>query len=353
MTAQQDMASVIGDMNQRQENDFSKIQARFKTRVKLTSADVEEVIRKRLLEKNGTGETALQAIYAVESANFKTLFDFVDGAKTYRNYTDEAHFVGTYPFVSYQFPLFQAAIEGISDHNVFEGRNSSVGERSMLGVVQQVAKDIGDVEVGTLATFDHMFAGIRASLKSAAQRSIDVAERNLDNQLAIRLLKALFLVKYVDSFQATPRNLTVLVYDRFGLDLPARVGARASAAGRSALCLGPDEWVLHAPEAEAAAIRDAFAAIAAEASHSLVDISDREIALGLEGPAVLDLLACGCPRDLARLPVGAGTRTVFDSAQVVLTREAEDRFRLEVWRSFAPHVRALLTTATAELAAGL
>ena len=91
----------------------------------------------------------------------------------------------------------------------------------MLGVVQQVAKDIGDVEVGRLATFDHMFAGIRASLKSAAQRSIDVAERNLDNQLAVRLLKALFLVKYVESFQATPRNLTVLVYDRFGLDLPA------------------------------------------------------------------------------------------------------------------------------------
>ena len=137
------------------------------------------------------------------------------------NYTDEAHFVGTYPFVSYQFPLLQAAIEGISDHNVFEGRNSSVGERSMLGVVQQVAKDIGDVEAGQLATFDHMFAGIRASLKSAAQRSIDVAERNLDNELAVRLLKALFLVKYVESFQATLRNLTVLVYDRFGLDLPA------------------------------------------------------------------------------------------------------------------------------------
>ena len=221
VTSQEDMDKVVGDRTKQQGNDFTKIQARFKTRVKLTSADVEEVIRKRLLEKNGDGEAALEAIYAKESANFKTLFDFVDGAKTYRNYTDIAHFVGTYPFVSYQFPLFQAAIEGISDHNVFEGRNSSVGERSMLGVVQQVAKDIGNVEVGTLATFDQMFAGIRASLKSAAQRSIDVAERNLDNQLAIRLLKALFLVKYVESFQATARNLTVLVYDRFGLDLPA------------------------------------------------------------------------------------------------------------------------------------
>jgi hypothetical protein len=221
VTSQEDMDKVLGDRTKQQGNDFSKIQARFLTRVKLTSADVEEVIRKRLLEKNSAGFAALEGIYVKESGNFKTLFDFVDGAKTYRNYTDEAYFVGTYPFVSYQFPLFQAAIEGISDHNVFEGRNSSVGERSMLGVVQQVAKDIGDVEVGRLATFDHMFAGIRASLKSAAQRSIDVAERNLDNPLAIRLLKALFLVKYVDSFQATARNLTVLVYDRFGLDLPA------------------------------------------------------------------------------------------------------------------------------------
>lgn len=221
VTSQEDMEKVIGDRTRQQGNDFSKIQARFKTRLKLTSADVEEVIRKRLLEKNDSGVGALSVIYAEQHANFKTLFDFVDGAKTYRNYTDEAHFVGTYPFVSYQFPLFQAAIEGISDHNVFEGRNSSVGERSMLGVVQQVAKDIGDVQVGQIATFDSMFAGIRASLKSAAQRSIDVAERNLDNPLAIRLLKALFLVKYVESFQATSRNLTVLVYDRFGLDLPA------------------------------------------------------------------------------------------------------------------------------------
>ncbi|MEH0557026.1 BREX system P-loop protein BrxC [Streptomyces sp. B21-101] len=221
VTSQEDMDKVVGDRTKQQGNDFSKIQARFRTRVKLTSADVEEVIRKRLLEKSEAGQSALVTVYAEQHANFKTLFDFVDGAKTYRNYTDEAHFVGTYPFVSYQFPLFQAAIEGISDHNVFEGRNSSVGERSMLGVVQQVAKDVGDVEVGRLATFDHMFAGIRASLKSAAQRSIDVAERNLDNPLAVRLLKALFLVKYVEGFHATLRNLTVLVYDRFGLDLPA------------------------------------------------------------------------------------------------------------------------------------
>src|SRR5665647_392342 len=72
-----------------------------------------------------------------------------------------------------------------------------------------------------------MFAGIRASLKAASQRAIDRSERDLPDpesdttKLAVRLLKALFLVKYVESFQATSRNLTVLVYDRFSLDLPA------------------------------------------------------------------------------------------------------------------------------------
>jgi sarcosine oxidase, subunit gamma len=127
-----------------------------------------------------------------------------------------------------------------------------------------------------------------------------------------------------------------------GLPLPTRIGDRDGAA----LCLGPDEWLLEGPEA---------AALLATlpAPFSAVEVSDREITYALEGPAVLDLLATGCPRDLARMPVGSGARTVFDTAQIVLTREADDRFHLTVWRSFAPHVRALLDLATRELAAGL
>ncbi|MGC4981465.1 BREX system P-loop protein BrxC [Streptomyces sp. DT193] len=219
VTSQEDMEKVIGDRTRSQSHDFSKIQARFKTRLKLTSADVEEVIRKRLLRKNEQGTAALEVVHANQHPNFRTLFDFVEGT-TYRNYPDEASFVGTYPFVTYQFPLFQSAIQGISDHNYFEGRSSSVGERSMLGVVQEVAKELGEVPVGSLATFDQMYAGIRAALQSAAQRVIARAEQNLpENQLAVRLLKALFLVKHVDGFVANPHNLTVLVTDRFDRDI--------------------------------------------------------------------------------------------------------------------------------------
>jgi hypothetical protein len=124
--------------------------------------------------------------------------------------------------VPYQFPLFQAAIRGISVHNGFEGKANSVGERSMLGVFREVAMAIDSEPVGQLATFDHMFEGIRGALKSAIQSAINTAERNLNDKYAVRVLKALFLVKYVKEFKATLRNISVLMLDRFGQELPAQ-----------------------------------------------------------------------------------------------------------------------------------
>ena len=221
VTAQEDMGTVVGEMGKQQGNDFSKIQARFANRMKLTSADVAEVIQKRLLMKTEEGVRLLSDIYHAQSNNFKTLLDFADGSQTYRNYQDRDHFIHSYPFIPYQFALFQSAIQNLSQHNAFEGKHSSVGERSMLGVFQQVAIQIGDREIGQLATFDLMFEGIRTALKSNIQRAIIQAENHLDSPFAIRLLKTLFLVKYVKEFKPTLRNLCVLMLDGFNQDLPA------------------------------------------------------------------------------------------------------------------------------------
>jgi len=222
VTAQEDMNSVLGDMTRQQSNDFSKIQARFANRLKLTSADVAEVIQKRLLTKNDIGTELLASTYRQQINNFKTLFEFADGGQQYSNFRDAEHFTYCYPFVPYQFPLFQTAIRGISLHNGFEGKANSVGERSMLGVFREVAMAIDQEPVGHLATFDRMFEGIRGALKSAIQSAINNAERHLGVPYAVRVLKALFLVKYVKEFKATLRNLSVLMLERFGDDLPAQ-----------------------------------------------------------------------------------------------------------------------------------
>lgn len=223
VTAQEDMGTVVGEMGKQQGNDFSKIQARFANRMKLTSKDVAEVIQKRLLAKTEDGINLLTDIYHAQSNNFKTLFDFADGSQTYRNFQDRNHFIFSYPFIPYQFDLFQSAIQSLSQHNAFEGKHSSVGERSMLGVFQQVATNIGECELGQLATFDLMFDGIRTTLKSNIQRAIIQAEKHLvglDSPFAIRLLKTLFLVKYVKEFKPTVRNLCVLMLDSFDQELP-------------------------------------------------------------------------------------------------------------------------------------
>ena len=220
VTAQEDMGAVVGEMGKQQGNDFSKIQARFASRMKLTSADVAEVIQKRLLMKNDEGVALLSDIYHAQANNFKTLFDFADGSQSYKNFKDRDNFICSYPFIPYQFSLFQAAIQNLSLHQAFEGKHSSVGERSMLGVFQQVAILIGEHAIGQLATFDLMFEGIRTSLKSNIQKAIIQAENHLDSPFAIRLLKALFLVKYVKEFKPTVRNLCVLMLSGFNQDLP-------------------------------------------------------------------------------------------------------------------------------------
>jgi len=133
VTAQEEMSSVIGEMTQKQEMDFSKIQARFQTRMKLTSADVAEVIQKRLLMKTRQAEGILAEIYQEHKNNFKTLLSFTDGSRTYKNFSDEEHFIQSYPFIPYQFSLFQSAIQNLSKHNAFEGKHSSVGERPCWG----------------------------------------------------------------------------------------------------------------------------------------------------------------------------------------------------------------------------
>ena len=134
----------------------------------------------------------------------------------------------------------------------------------------------------------------------------------------------------------------------FGLALPRIACRAAEAAERAALWLGPDEWLLLAPEEEGEAIAAAFRSVAAP--HSLVDVSHRNAALDLTGTEVCAVLNAGCPLDLhlSAFPVGMCTRTLYAKAEIVLWRRAVDRFRLECGRSFAPYVHGVLADAALE-----
>ena len=134
-----------------------------------------------------------------------------------------------------------------------------------------------------------------------------------------------------------------------GLVLPERIGQRATGDGIEAICLGPDEWTILAPADGVAGLIAAGAGV--DHPHSLVDISGREVTLLIEGPRAADLLTLACPRDIAAIPVGEGRRTVFDGTTVLLWRDDENRFRMDIWNSFADHQGQLLEAGARELAA--
>lgn len=139
----------------------------------------------------------------------------------------------------------------------------------------------------------------------------------------------------------------------FGCPLPERIGALADVNSKMALRLGPDEWQLYAPLFERDTIEAKFAALYPQSTHSLVDIGHRDIGIAIEGSAAVLALRSACALDLAIMADGTATRTIFDKAQIVLIRHDAQRFRIEVWRSFASHVFGLLRASARETELGI
>ena len=135
---------------------------------------------------------------------------------------------------------------------------------------------------------------------------------------------------------------------RLGVPLPGRIGQVAATGGRTALCLGPDEWSVIAPASEAEAVRRDVEGL--DAPHSLVETSHRDVGIEVGGPAAEEMLSAACALDLAAMPAGSCTRTIFDKAAVVLVKHGPDHYRIEVWQSFAPHVWGLLEAVSREVA---
>ncbi len=133
-----------------------------------------------------------------------------------------------------------------------------------------------------------------------------------------------------------------------GLDLPVKPKRSVSANGRTALWLGPDEWLVIGDEGTGLM----QAAQSSGILHSATDVSHRNTAILVSGPGAAEAINGGCPQDLSleAFPVGACSRTLFGKVEVVLLRTAEDAFRMEVWRSFSGYAFGLLQESAMDVA---
>lgn len=139
----------------------------------------------------------------------------------------------------------------------------------------------------------------------------------------------------------------------FGTPIPTVAGIAAMAGSRAALWLGPDEWLLLAEEGSERTIETSFASLAGQLPFSLVEVSHRNMAIELNGPAAADVLSTGCALDLDAdvFRPGSCARTLFGKCEVVLWRTDHQAFRLEFPRSYADYVWQLLEAACADIGA--
>ena len=213
---------AIDEIIKARENEFSRIQARFKTRLSLSSSSADEVIQKRILLKNDEARQDLEQVYSANDSVLRNLFSFTDAILDIKGYSGAGEFARNFPFVPYQFILMQKVFAEIRKHGN-SGKHLSGGERSMLSGFQEAAQKIEDKDEYALAPFYLFYDTVHTFLESSIRRVIERCERAAADGNGIEpqdvdVLKLLYLVRYVDDVKANLDNIVILMADDIRLD---------------------------------------------------------------------------------------------------------------------------------------
>lgn len=194
-------------------NDFSKIQGRFDTKLSLSSSDVDEVIKKRILDKTPEAKESLKLIYDKEESVIKNLLSFTQNTAYQKLYEDNEDFADTYPFIPYQFKLLQDVFTGIRKSG-FAGMHMSNGERSLINAFQETAKKFANDEIGTLIPFYEFYDTIESFMEpqitKVINNAIDTVKAGVLQEIDVKVLKMLFLLKNIKEVPSNIDNLSTL-----------------------------------------------------------------------------------------------------------------------------------------------
>ena len=203
-------------------DEFSRIQARFKTRLSLSSSSVDEVIQKRILKKNKDAEAELERVYNKNDSVLRNLFSFTDLILDIKGYSGPGEFAANFPFVPYQFIIMQKVFAEIRKHGN-SGKHLSGGERSMLSGFQEATQKIQEKNEYALVPFFRFYDTVHTFLDGSIRRVIERCQRAADNgdgieALDVDVLKLLYLIRYIDDIPANLDNIVILMADDIRMD---------------------------------------------------------------------------------------------------------------------------------------
>ncbi len=210
-------------------DEFSRIQARFKTRLSLTSSSVDEVIQKRILRKTPEATAQLEALYDTKDSELRNLFSFTDSILDIKGYSGPTEFAVNFPFVPYQFIIMQKVFAEIRKHGN-SGKHLSGGERSMLSGFQEAVQKIQEQNEYALVPFFRFYDTVHTFLDGSIRRVIERCQKAADNGLGVQpqdvdVLKLLYLVRYVDDVPSNLENIVILMADNIAIE---KINAKAA-----------------------------------------------------------------------------------------------------------------------------
>jgi sarcosine oxidase subunit gamma len=154
------------------------------------------------------------------------------------------------------------------------------------------------------------------------------------------------------NLRADPGDVAVVerLHAALGLALPLIPNTTSSGGDRSALWLGPDEWLIVGPEDRQALIEGTLRSAFGDAPGAATDVSANRTVVELRGQLAGDVLAMGCPIDLDPRAFGPGrcAQTLLAKAQVIV-HQVDDTpvFDVYVRSSFAGYLADWLLDAVA------
>jgi sarcosine oxidase subunit gamma len=141
-----------------------------------------------------------------------------------------------------------------------------------------------------------------------------------------------------------------------GVELPLEPNTTRRNGSVTALWLGPDEWLIAAPQGEERVLVPALRASLGDRHAAVVDLTESRTVIAVSGAHARDLLAKGCTLDLHPrvFPVGACAQTGLARTGVLLHLVDETpTFEIAILRSFADYMWVWLADAAQEYGVAL
>lgn len=217
-------------------SNFKKLEGRFPVRVELSDEDVDDVVRKVVLEKR---PEAVPHVQSVMERNIGEISRHLSGTSLNDHQDDAKHFVEDYPILPVRRRLWELALR------ILDKTSSDSQLRNQLGMTLKAARTNLDQPLGNVIPADFMFFDSAAKLLQSGVLPKELLDkisrwskkpRDADEHLMSRVCAIVFLIDKINASKdetglaATPDTIADLLLE----DLQAGSGELRKAIPRVA-----------------------------------------------------------------------------------------------------------------------